>query len=267
VSAYNIAAFCCNSHVQENLPSANRFTSRKKHSWLSEFRVSLQNFGCHFDTQKQLKKTLHTWFDGTDETLVFVDLEAAGLPKENRLITELCMISISQRDLVQRNISNVIDNCDKLVFVIDPKHSITATAQSINHLTQATIMRSEKQPINKDVIQVIEDYMKRHRKPICVLSHGGICFDFDVMRSRFRDFSDVSSPIRGCKCADTLPAFRTLSRMRLRRQRNGLDAIYERCVPSDVRQDTHQEESDVSLMKVVRFQLSVLALLNKALFM
>ena len=93
----------------------------------------------------------HRWFDGSDETLVFVDLEAAGLPEENRLITELCMIAISQRDLEQRNISNVTDNCDKLVLVIDPKHSITATAQAMTHLTQATIMRSEKQPINKDV--------------------------------------------------------------------------------------------------------------------
>ena len=79
------------------------------------------------------------------------DPEAAGLPEENRLITELCTISISQRDLEQRNINNVIDNCDKLVLVIDPKHSITATAQAMTHLTQATIMRSEKQPINKDV--------------------------------------------------------------------------------------------------------------------
>ena len=210
----------------------------------------------------------HTGLDGTDETLVFVDLEAAGLPEENRLITELCMIAINRRDLVQRNISKVTENCDKLVLVIDPKHSITATAQALTHLTQATIMRSEKQPINKDVIQVIEDYLKRHRKPICFLAHGGNRFDFGVMRSQFRGLLDISSPFRGCKCADTLPAFRTLSWSRMRRERNSLDAIYERYFPSDVRQDTHQAESDVvSLMKVVRFQLSVLDLLNKTIFM
>ena len=42
VSAYNIAAVCCNSHVQENELSSIRFTSiqGKTILWLSEFRVS-----------------------------------------------------------------------------------------------------------------------------------------------------------------------------------------------------------------------------------
>jgi len=50
-SACNIAAVCCNSHVQENmLSSSNRFTSiqGKTMPWLSEFRVSLQNFKVSF---------------------------------------------------------------------------------------------------------------------------------------------------------------------------------------------------------------------------
>jgi len=44
--AYNIADVCCNSHVQENMLSSNRFTSMqgKDISWFSEFTVSLQNF-------------------------------------------------------------------------------------------------------------------------------------------------------------------------------------------------------------------------------
>ena len=50
VLAYNIAAVCCNSHVQENMLSSNRFTSIKSKtiSWLSELRVSLQNFRVSF---------------------------------------------------------------------------------------------------------------------------------------------------------------------------------------------------------------------------
>ena len=46
VSAYNIAAVCCNSLVQKNMLSSHLFTSiqGKTISWLSEFRVSLQNF-------------------------------------------------------------------------------------------------------------------------------------------------------------------------------------------------------------------------------
>jgi len=50
VSAYNVAAVCCNSHVQENMLSLNRFTliQDKTITWLSEFRLSLQNFRVSF---------------------------------------------------------------------------------------------------------------------------------------------------------------------------------------------------------------------------
>jgi len=49
VSAYNIAAVYCNSHVEENMLSSNRFTSiQGKTTRLSEFRVSLQNFKVSF---------------------------------------------------------------------------------------------------------------------------------------------------------------------------------------------------------------------------
>ena len=50
VSAYNIAAVCCNCHVQENMLSSNRFASiqSKTIRRFSEFRVSLQSFRVSF---------------------------------------------------------------------------------------------------------------------------------------------------------------------------------------------------------------------------
>ena len=50
VWAYNIAAVCCKSHVQENMLISNRVTSiqGKTISRLSEFRVSFQNFRVSF---------------------------------------------------------------------------------------------------------------------------------------------------------------------------------------------------------------------------
>jgi len=65
LSVYNIAAVCCNSQVQKNMFSSNRFTSRqgKTISWY----LGLQNLGCHckilgrhFDTQKRLTKNTAT---------------------------------------------------------------------------------------------------------------------------------------------------------------------------------------------------------------
>ena len=56
VSAYNIAAVCCNSHVQENIRSSNRFASiqGKTISWLSEFRVSFWHFEVTWSSVKSL---------------------------------------------------------------------------------------------------------------------------------------------------------------------------------------------------------------------
>jgi len=50
VLAYNIAAVCCSSYVQETMRISNRFTpiQGKPISRLSEFRVSLQNFRVSF---------------------------------------------------------------------------------------------------------------------------------------------------------------------------------------------------------------------------
>jgi len=60
VSAYHCSR-CWNSHVQENMLSANRFTvlqGKTASSWLSEFWVSLQNFQVSFWHPKTAYKTL-----------------------------------------------------------------------------------------------------------------------------------------------------------------------------------------------------------------
>ena len=60
VSAYNITAVCCNNHVQENMHSSNRFTSIQGKTYLGfqNLGCHCKILGCHFDTQKRLKKTL-----------------------------------------------------------------------------------------------------------------------------------------------------------------------------------------------------------------
>jgi len=55
VWACNIAAVCYNSHVPENMLSSNRFTVLQ---YKEKPYLGFHNLGCHFDTQKRLKKTL-----------------------------------------------------------------------------------------------------------------------------------------------------------------------------------------------------------------
>ena len=58
VSVCNIAAVCCNSHVQENILSLNRFTQYKANHGFQNLGCHYKILGCHFYTQKGLKKTL-----------------------------------------------------------------------------------------------------------------------------------------------------------------------------------------------------------------
>ena len=66
VSAYNIAAVCCNSHVRKSMfPQILLRQYRGKTIYRhSAFRVSLQNFMVSFDTHKPFKKLcrLLYWF-------------------------------------------------------------------------------------------------------------------------------------------------------------------------------------------------------------
>ena len=71
VSAYNIAAVCCNSHVQENELSSIRFTSiqGKTILWLSEFRVS---FWHPKTAWKTLYYGIHTFTNKVTKTLFLI---------------------------------------------------------------------------------------------------------------------------------------------------------------------------------------------------
>jgi len=56
--AYNNAALCCNSHVQEYMLSSNRLLQYKTKPQLGfqNLRCHCKILGCQFDTQKRLKK-------------------------------------------------------------------------------------------------------------------------------------------------------------------------------------------------------------------
>jgi len=60
VWAYNIADVCCNSHLQENMLSQFVFLQYKAKPYLGfqNLGCHYKILGCHFDTQKRLKKTL-----------------------------------------------------------------------------------------------------------------------------------------------------------------------------------------------------------------
>jgi len=71
-SDYNTAAVHCNSHVQENMLSSNRFTLYKARPYLGFHNLGFhfKILGCHFDSLKRLKK--HWCFDVSHATQTLI---------------------------------------------------------------------------------------------------------------------------------------------------------------------------------------------------
>jgi len=230
------------------------------------------------------------------EAMVFYDLETTGLRRDNRFITEICMIATTQDNLLSCQMDELLQNCDKIVLVVDPGSSIDPDAQSITNLTnqtinrsekltfnqgaiqaissflsrqsqQITINRSEKLTFNQGAIQAISSFLSRQSQQICLLAHNGSAFDFPILRSQTQENVNVTSPLLTCTCADTLLAFRKLSKKNGKKEPNGLMNLYDRCFPHQKQENAHHAESDViAMMKVTKHMSGVIDLLTKKNF-
>jgi len=201
------------------------------------------------------------------EAMVFYDLETTGLRRDNRFITEICMIATTQDNLLSCQMDELLQNCDKIVLVVDPGSSIDPDAQSITNLTNQTINRSEKLTFNQGAIQAISSFLSRQSQQICLLAHNGSAFDFPILRSQTQENVNVTSPLLTCTCADTLLAFRKLSKKNGKKEPNGLMNLYDRCFPHQKQENAHHAESDViAMMKVTKHMSGVIDLLTKKNF-
>ncbi|KAF8792489.1 three-prime repair exonuclease 1-like [Argiope bruennichi] len=143
----------------------------------------------------------------TVSTLVFMDLEATGLPsyvgKRNVHITELSLVAIDRSDFESDSSLRVLN---KLNLCIRPRTTISPTAMTITGLYNDILEKQEK--FDESIPKLLEYFFRRLRRPLCLLAHNGNRYDFPLLQAELRHINyELDGEIL---CADTLEAFRSI---------------------------------------------------------
>ncbi|CAL1262460.1 unnamed protein product [Larinioides sclopetarius] len=144
----------------------------------------------------------------TVSTLVFMDLEATGLPsligKRNVHITELSLVAIDRSDFETDSSFRILN---KLNLCIRPRTTISPTAMTITGLYNDILEKQEK--FDESVPKLLEYFFRRLRRPLCLLAHNGKRYDFPLLQAELRHINyELDAKIL---CADTLEAFRSIA--------------------------------------------------------
>ncbi|KAG8554545.1 hypothetical protein GDO81_003824 [Engystomops pustulosus] len=151
--------------------------------------------------------------NGEVKTFVFLDLEATGLNGDRPKITELCLVAIHVSSLE----NPVTDESgevqlprvmDKLCLCVDPGKPLSVKASEITGLSNENLNHSEKQKFDSQLINVINEFVNRQAKPVCLVAHNGFYYDFPLLKT---ELLQQSEDFPGTMlCMDSLQAFRKL---------------------------------------------------------
>uniref|UniRef100_A0A1B6L8W3 Exonuclease domain-containing protein n=1 Tax=Graphocephala atropunctata TaxID=36148 RepID=A0A1B6L8W3_9HEMI len=151
------------------------------------------------------------------KTFVFLDLETTGLPhceSGPTRITEIALIAARRDHILDQSSGvvkeNSIDNdflprvLNKLNLTVYPSKMIQPRASEVTGLTNENL--ELQGPFNESLFNIIDNFMARLEKPICLVAHNGDRFDYPIFKSElFKINKELSDDVF---CADTLPGFR-----------------------------------------------------------
>ncbi|XP_037961231.1 uncharacterized protein LOC119690280 [Teleopsis dalmanni] len=155
------------------------------------------------------------------------DLETANLPCYNYnkgTITEISIYGFSANVLSQCKQNKPTNNeipanprvLHKLTLLINPQSLIAPKAEKLTGLNN--YMLEYEQPFNEDTAKTILSFLGRLQKPLCLVAHNGINFDFPILNQMFERIN-MTLPI-GTLCLDSLIAFWVIDIMRERIAKN-----------------------------------------------
>ncbi|KAL4719559.1 hypothetical protein ACJJTC_000194 [Scirpophaga incertulas] len=140
------------------------------------------------------------------ESFVFIDIETTGLPWQERnrtKITEICLISVSRRDLVT-NCGNS-PPISKLSLFFNPRKAIHPEATRLSGLSNDLLRYA---PTFEEKIGTINSFLEELQKPVCLIAHNGNKFDYKIILAEFNDAN--ASPPQHLFCVDSLIGFREI---------------------------------------------------------
>ncbi|XP_008155941.2 three-prime repair exonuclease 1 [Eptesicus fuscus] len=192
---------------------------------------------------------------GPMQTLIFLDLEATGLPFSQPKITELCLLAVHrcaleippapQRPPTAPAPPRVVD---KLSLCVAPGKACSPAASEITGLSTAALAAHGRQCFDADLVHLLRAFLRRQPQPWCLVAHNGDRYDFPLLRAELAALG-LASALDGGFCVDSIAALRALEQAgrpaeQGPRKSYSLGGIYTRLY-GQAPPDSHTAEGDV----------------------
>ncbi|XP_006220391.2 three-prime repair exonuclease 1 isoform X1 [Vicugna pacos] len=193
---------------------------------------------------------------GPVQTLIFLDLEATGLPVSQPKVTELCLLAVHRCALES------LPTCqgprpmvpppprvlDKLSLCVVPGKACSPAASEITGLSTAELAAHGRQRFDADLAYLLQAFLRRQPQPWCLVAHNGDRYDFPLLRAEL-SMLGLASALDGAFCADSIAALKALEQdgspsEHGPRKSYSLGSIYTRLY-GQAPPDSHTAEGDV----------------------
>ncbi|XP_074053765.1 three-prime repair exonuclease 1 [Macrotis lagotis] len=192
---------------------------------------------------------------GLMETLVFLDLEATGLPFSQPKVTELCLVAIHRRALQPAPAAGpspvpaLPRVADKLCLCVAPGKACSAAASGLTGLSTALLTAHGRRGFDPGLVGLLRAFLGRQPAPVCLVAHNGDRYDFPLLRAELGCCGLGPDALGDVFCADSIAAMRALDRSGRPREPGprksySLGNVYTRLF-GQAPPDTHTAEGDV----------------------
>ncbi|KAM6170364.1 three-prime repair exonuclease 1 [Rhynchocyon petersi] len=151
------------------------------------------------------------------QTLIFMDLEATGLPFSQPKVTELCMLAIHRCTLENPptpqgpppTVPPLPRVVDKLSLCVAPGKACSPAASDITGLSTAVLAAHGRQRFNADLAHLLRAFLQRQPQPWCLVAHNGDRYDFPLLQAELAALG-LTSVLDGAFCVDSITALKAL---------------------------------------------------------
>ncbi|XP_036594929.1 three-prime repair exonuclease 1 [Trichosurus vulpecula] len=193
------------------------------------------------------------------ETLVFMDLEATGLPFSQPKVTELCLVAIHRHALEGLQPAPPTEGssqvplpprvADKLCLCVAPGKACSSAASNLTGLNTAMLTAHRRRRFDSGLVDLIQAFLQRQPPPLCLVAHNGDRFDFPLLQAELSWAGVGPDALSGVFCVDSIAALRALDRSgppreSSQRKSYSLGNVYTRLY-GQAPPDTHTAEGDV----------------------
>lgn len=154
---------------------------------------------------------------GPMQTLIFLDLEATGLPFSQPKITELCLLAIHRCAL--ESLPTPQGRCpavplpprvvDKLSVCVAPGKACSPAASEITGLSTAVLAAHGRQCFDADLVGLLQAFLQRQPQPWCLVAHNGDRYDFPLLQAELAVLG-LDGALDGGFCVDSIAALKAL---------------------------------------------------------